>query len=105
MEKLKGAPITIEIDASEMDKQIGELMQALTLQFGPLESLGNDVISAIHSRIIDASSDVITGEYVPTVNADGTNIGVYSVRLGGAFESLIAAVRAGDFYLEINSHK
>lgn len=89
----------LQFDMSEADQQIAE-MSAL-LESTP-EGLRQRAFDLVSGYIEHLGTDVVAGQDVATTQADGTIEVCCRLRLGGGFERLLSALRAGE--VDILSH-
>lgn len=89
--------VVLNINTTEIEKQINEMCAALTDAFISLESIQDDTLRRILDRFELATMDVISSHGVGASSTDSTYVIPFFPRFGAEFERLITAIRAGEF--------
>lgn len=83
----------IQIDTQRLQQQADELAAAISALDGVRRSAA---LEAVEQYLPDLSGDVVGGHCVSTALADGSHKVLQPLWLGGKFEGLLAAIRAGE---------
>lgn len=85
---------SLSVDTSGIRAQLAE---ALALLKSTSPEISKHFSGLFDRYFREQVPHILTGEFVSTTGTDGTRELVCTPRLGGHFERLVAALRAGDF--------
>jgi hypothetical protein len=96
---MQGFNATFKFDGFEVEKQMMELNELLSVNFI------DGIPHALVGKLAELGKDVILTDCSSTLLADSTVEVVQRFRLGASFENLRAAILAGEFDVHTSSAK
>lgn len=92
------APLLLRIDASEVAKQIGELITLFESERSFIKGAPDDVVNLFLRHIDTLLNDVILCNHTPAGGTTDSDEICLKVKIVGPFDKLAAAIRAGNIH-------
>ena len=94
----KTAPLLLNVDASEVLTQTGELLKLLELPASSFEGIPEHVVELFFDRVRGLIDNIVLSDFSTTVGTTDANKICIKVEIIGTLEHLASAIRASNFH-------
>jgi|GEM_PF-700393 len=105
MAEMKGAPLLLKVDASELLIQVGDLVKLLELPASSFQGIPEHFIDLVFNRIRSLIDNIAFTDFAATISASNVDEIILKVKIIGPLEEFATAVRTRNFESLIFLHK